>query len=166
LTFPLSEHPLRIYTVARRYGWEEEAKLASTETLKLNIHAPEHRPLLSRLSTEALLDLFDLHRERRDALRTRLAVSPFIVGDATLCVSCHWRVEYATWRELKYKMIMEMDERPLGDTIVENGLHEWLEADACWKAKCPNSECGRLLYDKSLTIRAITETVAALRATI
>jgi len=163
MTFPLSDQPLRRYAVACRYGWTEEAKAASSETLKLNVHAPEHRPLLEGLGTVALLDLFALHRERREVLRARLDEPPFI-GAATVCVPCGWRLDYNTWRELKYKIILEMDVRPLGDTICK-GLEEWWEAQACWNAKCPNMDCNRLLYDKQLTITAISKAIADLKTT-
>ena len=67
-------------------------------------------------------------------------------------------IEYHTWRELKYKIILEMDIRALGDTIAQ-GLSEWPEAKACWRAGCPNLNCGRLLYDKTQTQRAIQEAI-------
>jgi hypothetical protein len=166
MTFPLSDQPLRLYAIACRYNWAEEAKLASKETLKLNIHAPEHRPSLQRLSTSGLLDLFSLHRERRDSLKALLDVQPFIVGGSTICIKCGWNVEYHTWRELKYRIIMEMDVRPLGDTILSRGLVEWFEALACWNAECPGVDCHRLLYDKMSTIDAITDAIAQLRTTV
>jgi hypothetical protein len=155
MSFPLSEHPLRLYAIACKFGWVEEAKLASTETLKLSIHAPEYRTSLSRLNTESLLDLIELHRSRREELRARLDHPPFVVGGTTMCAPCGWRLDYHTWRELKYKIIMEMDARPLGDTILDPGLPDWFEAQACWIAKCPNADCHRLLYDKASTISAI-----------
>jgi hypothetical protein len=58
---------LRLYSIARRYDWQKEAKVLSTRTLSLNIHDPVHRSSLQTLSTEALLDLFALHRSRREA---------------------------------------------------------------------------------------------------
>jgi hypothetical protein len=166
MTLPLTDQPLRLYAVACRYDWEEESRAASTETLKLNIHDPEHRPALQRLSTDALLDLFALHRERREALRARLDVAPFIVGGTTLCGPCGWRLDYHTWRELKHRIIMEMDVRPLGDTILQRGLLEWEEALACWSAKCPNKDCKRVLYDKTSTIGTINSVIADLRSCI
>lgn len=59
--------PFRLYSIARRYEWKNEAKVLSTRTLSLNIHDPVHRPSLRTLSTDALLDLFALHRSRREA---------------------------------------------------------------------------------------------------
>ena len=65
-TAPLSDSPLHMYGLCCRYGWEVEAQTFLTRTLALNIHDPVHRPTLSRLSTTALLDLFALHRIRRE----------------------------------------------------------------------------------------------------
>ena len=166
MTRPLLDHPLRLYGAACRFGWESEAKFASTQTLTYNIHAPEHRPFLQRLGTNAILDLFQLHRIRRERLRQRLDDPPFVSGGMSTCHACGMMIDYHTWRELKYKIILEMDVRPLGDTIIDTGLLEWPEARACWLAKCSNPACGRVLYDKMETLRAIKECVNGLPSSI
>ncbi|TFK53932.1 hypothetical protein OE88DRAFT_1654334 [Heliocybe sulcata] len=167
MTPALLEEPLRLFAIACRYGWEDEARLASAQTLTLNIHEPQHRPHLQKLGTDALLDLFSLHRERRERLRQRLNEAPFIDdrGPAT-CTACGYSIDYHTWRELKYKIIMEMDERPLGDQICTPGLIEWREARACWDARCTNVGCSRVLYDKVETARVIKECIDQLPTTV
>ncbi|KIM45094.1 hypothetical protein M413DRAFT_330030 [Hebeloma cylindrosporum] len=157
--------PLRLYSIARRYDWQNEAKILSTRTLSLNIHDPVHRPSLRTLSTDALLDLFALHRSRREALRKCLDGPPFVSGDPSRCMQCENSINYSTWRELKHRIIMEMDERPLGDTILDKGLCEWPEAVACWRAACTNEACKRLLYDRSETVRVIRECIEGLADT-
>lgn len=67
MTPPLLDQPFRLYTVACRYGWDEEARFASTQTLTHHLHDPQVRPLLQRLSMDALLKLFELHHTRREA---------------------------------------------------------------------------------------------------
>jgi len=134
MTPALLDEPLRLYAVACRFGWEAEARYASTQTLSLDLHSEPHRASLQSLSTPALLDLFQLHRDRREALRTRLDDPPFVGGGTAVCVACGYHIDYHTWRELKYKIILEMDVRPLGDTVVNSGLLEWPEARACWSA--------------------------------
>jgi len=57
---------------------------------------------------------------------------------------------------------MEIDERPLGDTILDKGLCIWPEAVACWRAACTNDACKRLLYDRSETVRVIRECIEGL----
>ncbi|KAF7975064.1 hypothetical protein HWV62_16132 [Athelia sp. TMB] len=163
MTPSLLNQPLRLYAVACRYGWEEEAKFASGETLVLNLYSEECRPSLQSLSTTALLDLLTLHRDRREVLRKRLDEPPFVGGGNAVCVACGWSICYQTWRELKYKIILEMDVRPLGDTVLNTGLAEWHEAKRCWSAKCPNVDCDRVLYDKNETLRVIKECVDGLK---
>ncbi len=145
MTPALTVQPFRLYGIACRFGWEAEAKHASTQTLQYNLYDPEIRPLLQRLSTDSLLDLMELHRLRREGyaylpsvshllmkvcrLRQRLNDPPFVAGSTATCVSCHNLIDYHTWRELKYKIILEMDTRPLGDTVIEvdcwNGRKPW-----------------------------------------
>lgn len=84
MTPPLLDQPFRLYAVACRFGWEAgnsfvpnwvafcswlcvEAKYASTQTLSCDLHDPKRRPFLQKLSTEALLNLFQLHHSRREA---------------------------------------------------------------------------------------------------
>jgi len=62
----LSDDPIRLYALARRHGWIPVAKTLSSRTLSLNIYDPGHRTSLRSMPTEALLDLFILHRSRRD----------------------------------------------------------------------------------------------------
>ncbi|KAF4598420.1 BTB domain-containing protein [Pleurotus pulmonarius] len=166
MTPTLLSEPFRLYIVACRFGWDHEAKLASTQTLSYNLLDKEMRPLLQRLSANALLDLLELHRTRREGLRQRLNEPPFVAGGTASCSSCNGLIDYHTWRELKYKIILEMDARPLGDTVLEHGLLSWPEAHACWSAKCPNKDCDRFLYDKAETIRVISDCIKSLPKSI
>lgn len=166
MTPALTVQPFRLYGIACRFGWEAEAKHASTQTLRYNLYDPAIRPLLQRLSTGSLLKLMELHRSRREGLRQRLNDPPFVAGSTATCVSCHSLIDYHTWRELKYKIILEMDTRPLGDTVIETGLLEWPEAVACWTAKCPENACHRSLYDKVETLRVIRDCVDKLPKSI
>lgn len=166
MTPSLLNQPFRLYSVACRFGWEMEAKFASTQTLTYDLHDPEIRQYLRRISTEALLNLFDLHHARREGLRERLNNPPFVAGSTTPCVNCRTVIDYHTWRELKYKITLEMDVRPMGDTVTEQGLSEWPEALACWTAQCPQAQCSRSLYDKAETLRVIRECIEKLPSTI
>lgn len=163
---PLIDEPFRLYAAATRFGWDVEAKFASTQTLAYNIHDELHRSALQRLNSESILDLFELHHCRREVLRQRLDDPPFVSGGTSRCVACSSVIDYHTWRELKYKIILEMDVRPLGDTVTNYGLLEWPEAIACWNAKCPNGGCDRALYDKGETLRVINDCVDALPKSI
>ncbi|GBE81318.1 hypothetical protein SCP_0310450 [Sparassis crispa] len=165
MTPPLLADPLRLYAITCRYGWLDEAKLASQYTLILDLHAPEHRHTLLKLGTLALLNLMELHRNRREALRRRLNEPPFVNDNGnTLCSHCGSVVDYHTWRELKYVIILEMDVRPLGDTVCNEGLLDWPAARACWDARCVS--CDRVLYDKKETLRVIRECIDQLPTTV
>ncbi|KAH9945683.1 hypothetical protein B0H21DRAFT_425073 [Amylocystis lapponica] len=165
MTPPLLADPLRLYAIACRYGWRDEARMASQYTLTLNLHAPEHRVSLEKLGTHSLLSIFELHHGRREALRRRLDDPPFVNdGGDTSCSHCGHAVDYHTWRELKYVIILEMDVRPLGDTVCNEGVLEWPAARACWNARCTN--CDRVLYDKKETLRVIRECIDQLPTTV
>ncbi|KAH6914209.1 hypothetical protein BKA70DRAFT_1182223 [Coprinopsis sp. MPI-PUGE-AT-0042] len=162
---PLADDSLRMYTICSRYEWEEELRFFSTRSLVFNLHDSSHFDVLQRLSSHALLRLFAFHRSRRERLRSRLNEPPFVTGGAAVCIQCQARIEYQTWRELKYRIIFEIDERPLGDTI-GHGLNLWPEAIACWQAHCPNTQCQRRLYDKSESFRAIQQCIDELPLTV
>ncbi|TDL26524.1 hypothetical protein BD410DRAFT_702164, partial [Rickenella mellea] len=59
---------LDLYVIARRYGWEEEGKIASQGTLKLNLTSPKFADVLKKLDSESLLKLQRLHHLRRRAV--------------------------------------------------------------------------------------------------
>ncbi|KAJ3511738.1 hypothetical protein NLJ89_g3924 [Agrocybe chaxingu] len=166
LTQSLGLDPIRLYALARRYEWDHESKVLSSDTLALNLFDEKHHPSLRTLSTEALLDLIVLHRSRRDGLQKCLNEAPFVTGDPSTCIQCHALITNETWRELKHRIVAEMDERPLGDTVLDLGLSTWPEAIACWRAACRTETCKRLLYDKTETIRVVKECIEGLPKTV
>ncbi|KAF8152384.1 hypothetical protein B0H34DRAFT_643531, partial [Crassisporium funariophilum] len=154
--------PLRLYALATRFGWEEEAQLASTHTLAMNLYGDEHRASLERVSSHHLLVLLRFHRRRRDEFKNMVdGEGMFEAGNATryLCVGCTKEVSNHTWREFKSRMFCEMDRRPLGDTLVGLEMEEWAEATACWSAKCRKTDCGRVQYNKLDTLRDIKKCI-------
>lgn len=152
----LSE-PLRLYGIATKFEWDEETRIAATQTLSLNLYDEENRSNLERISSRSLMTLFRLHRSRRDCFKRLLDgdTSLFAAGNAAkyVCAGCGEWTDNHTWRELKARMFMEMDKRPLGDTLRGLDMEEWPEAIACWEAKCRH--CGRINYDKLNTLRDI-----------
>lgn len=161
----LLSDPVRLFVLACRYGWNDVVQMASIQTLSLNIFDDKYLPSLEKLTSKSLLRLLGFHRGRREALRVRLNEPPFIHdGGDSSCSHCGSSVEYHAWRELKHKMMTEMDVRPLGDTIYEGGLSDWPEAQRCWNARCTN--CNRVLYDKKGTQRVIRECIQQLPMTL
>lgn len=66
LTPSFLKDPFRLYGIACRFGWDSEAKFSSTQTLTYNVHDTAFRPSLERMPAEAILNLFGLHRSRRE----------------------------------------------------------------------------------------------------
>ncbi|KAI6032760.1 hypothetical protein F5J12DRAFT_796243 [Pisolithus orientalis] len=166
LTPPLADQPLRLYASSSRFGWIEESRVASERTLALDLWSEENWKMLRKVDGPAALDLLKLHRSRREGVRKRLEEHPFVSGStAALCARCRRPTDHHTWRELKYKIIMEMDHRPLGDTVLNVGLQEWPEAMACWEARCPHDACASVIYDKTETVRLIRDCIESLPKT-
>ncbi|KAF5378071.1 hypothetical protein D9615_007497 [Tricholomella constricta] len=168
LTCPqfLTSDPLRLYVLAKHFDWREEAKLASTQTLKLNLHDAIHASTLAKLSSKDLLPLLNLHRKRRDMFK-KLIDSPerFAAGNSRCGVT---QLDNHTWREFKNAMFAEIDRRPLADTLglAVGQSAEWPEAKACWEAKCTKEGCGGLNYDRIATLRQIRNCIDLLPSTI
>jgi hypothetical protein len=72
------------------------------------------------------------------------------------------------WRAFKDVIFLEMERRPLGDTlgVVMGNTEDSPEALACWEAKCTKVGCGGLSYDRIATLRQIRECIALLPSTI
>jgi hypothetical protein len=56
---------IRLYAVATRFDWTQEAKALSERTLAISLHDEENTPSLRTLSTDALLALVKLHLRRK-----------------------------------------------------------------------------------------------------
>ncbi|KAF9475574.1 hypothetical protein BDN70DRAFT_813919 [Pholiota conissans] len=158
--------PLRLYAIAAKLGWDEETRIAAAQTLSLNLYDEEHRSNLERIPSRSLMALFRLHRKRRDEFKRLVdgdSLNLFEAGNGpkSFCIGCAGEeVDNHTWRELKARMFMEMDRRPLGDTLCGLEMEEWPESIACWEAKC--GKCGRLNYNKLITLRDIRQCISKL----
>lgn len=170
ITAPLFlAEPLRLYVLATRHGWEEEARIASTYTLTLAVYDESHQTMLQQLPAKDLMALLNLHRRRRDEFKRFVDSDElFNAGNAATfpCPGCGENMDNHAWRELKSRMFLEMDQRPLGDTLYGLDMEEWPEAIACWSTKCRKERCGRLNYCKLSTLRDIKDCVARLPSTI
>lgn len=62
----LVEQPLRLYSFACRYGWEEEVKVASNRTLKIDLFDPAYQDTLKQLPSKALLEILNLRQRRKE----------------------------------------------------------------------------------------------------
>ncbi|KAH9475535.1 hypothetical protein JR316_0012650 [Psilocybe cubensis] len=168
----LQSHPLKCYMLATHFGWDAEAKLASTHTLTLNLNDKIHSSVIDQMTSKDLLPLLDLHRKRRDMFR-ELLNSPerFAAGNSSPyhCNRCGvTELDNYAWRAFKHAMFLEIERRPLGDTLglASGEAAEWPESLACWQAKCPKGGCGGLNYDRIATLRQIRLCISLLPTTI
>jgi BTB/POZ domain len=85
----LSQYPIRCYGLSRYYGWDYEARLASTHTLSLDLSNPIYACSLDQLSSKDLLPLLNLRRKRKDMFR-QLLNSPerFAAGNRSVQRCC------------------------------------------------------------------------------
>jgi hypothetical protein len=148
--------PLRLYVMAIRFDWPEEAKLAAEQSLALSIHDTKYVPLLEQIPSRPLLKLLDLHRKRKDGFRNLIdEPSRFSAENVDLAYcACGNIVDNSPWRRLKSVMISQMDMRPMGDTLIGTVLEERQEARACWEAKC--KPCGKLSYERASTLQSLS----------
>ncbi|KAK0218530.1 hypothetical protein EDD85DRAFT_990213 [Armillaria nabsnona] len=137
-------------TRATRFGWEEEAELASKHTLSLFLHEEQHQEALQRISTRSLVKLFKYHRKRRDGFRAGMEY------DAR-CRGCGNSVGGSAWTA---KIFWEMDTRPSGDRLCSLEIEEWPEMETCLLEKCPR--CGRFVYDRLEVLERVRKYLAEL----
>ncbi|KAJ7625881.1 hypothetical protein FB45DRAFT_922544 [Roridomyces roridus] len=161
--------PLRLYALATRFGWTDEAQLAVRRTFTLSLYDPTHQPALRRLPAPSLLALLALHRRRRDVLDGILAgegggLAPADVSGT--CPKCGLGTASSAWREYRARIFVEMDRRPLGDTVLGFAVDEWREATACWGVRCQEEGCGKEIYDRELILRRLKECIDALPDTV
>lgn len=156
-----TSEPVRLYGLAVKFGWEDEAQHAAQLTFSLNLlgDAQESNPSLgdqlSKLSGTALYKLLQLHQRRRDKFRESLySQSIFGAGNVqeSICSVCASHLGNSPWRDFRSRMLLEMDQRVDCETIMNSDLEAWEETTRCFEARCG---CGRLYYDKVDTLRVI-----------
>jgi len=166
-----ADEPLRLYAAACHFGWAEDVRTASTRSLSVDLYHSSNRTALLRLRTADLLALVDLRHARREQFRLRIAQPPFLtdaqLGDAATarCSRCREPISHVEWRELRWRMLDELERCPSGDSVV-TGLEEWPAAQACWTVKCKKVSCQSAVYDKVSTSKAIKDVLDSLPNTI
>ncbi|KAJ3994988.1 hypothetical protein F5050DRAFT_381100 [Lentinula boryana] len=167
-------YPLKLFSIASHFGWDYERNWAAQHCLMIDFPHDldlEIQHTMESMSSKDLLCLLKLRHRRKEEFEALLNdPDRFSVGNAeeVFCPQCHETlVDNGTWRVLKEAMIMELERRPLGDTIVgydvdgiggessAGGLLTWPEADACFNAICKKKGCGCLTYDECTTLKQI-----------
>ncbi|KAK7031957.1 BTB domain-containing protein [Favolaschia claudopus] len=158
ITSPLfAEDPLRLYVLASRFGWEDEAKTVMVQTLKLRLFDGEHDDVLCRLPSRNLLVLLAFHDRCKVRFREALdGTALFSAGnEEPRDCNCGRRRDNISWRLLKAKLVSEFERRPLGDSILAD-MSGWPESVVCWRVVCA---CGNPYYDQVSTVRNLKQAI-------
>jgi hypothetical protein len=131
------EQPLRLYAIASRYGWEEEAKLASKHSLARSIYAEEHSPILERVSSPYLLRLLRLHRGRGIDFEKLVTKDDKLLGIHS-CIGCGCKITGWPVMALIKATVLYLDRRPAGDDLLDGQWKKWPEAQGkvCSRVNC------------------------------
>lgn len=88
--------PIKLFGLAKRYGWADEAATASIQSLALDLYSEDAQMQLSGLDTRSALDLINLHRSRRkDFLDALLAPTAPSTSTRPGLTSCGPMITYA-----------------------------------------------------------------------
>ncbi|TDL22607.1 hypothetical protein BD410DRAFT_748353 [Rickenella mellea] len=155
--------PLRLFAVACRYSWEEEAAAALRLTLDIDIGKSPSFPVLATLPGPDLLRLLRVRWARRDALKAALDGPAFTANqDPYRCSTCQGMVDVVSWREWKWIMLDEIARVPSGETLLAESFLTSAKANAVFRPHCKAPGCENTAFNRELTIVRIREAVRAL----
>lgn len=143
------DQPLRLYALAARHDWEEEAKFASRHTLNLSIHDKQHLPIMNHIPSAYLIRIIKLHRERRDQFQRLILQDSRCFGINKACTHCGVPYKNGGLGHMVKCMVMSMDVRPSGSELVGGDWKKWIEA--------MNSCCGTC--DSSPPVHSYAESI-------
>jgi len=125
------KEPLKLYSLAARFGWEDEAKIASKHSLGLSILEEEFAAILEQVPTAYVLRLFRLRQKRRDDFREHIQKDTFGIGSN--CGICRQNVRYEAFSSLIKSMVLSMDQRPDGQELLDGEWKKWpaMKEPAC-----------------------------------
>ncbi|TDL26536.1 hypothetical protein BD410DRAFT_783587 [Rickenella mellea] len=161
------QQPIELYNIATRYGWEDVAKVASTETLTINLHDPTMSESVKRLESVPLWQLVDLHWRRRRTFIGALNIQPTtgptcnivwknIINWATSCPqnigynSHFWKgnVDIAPVLILKRLLAEAVDLEPWGGAIRQRSFLDKEDLADMWTHKCADATCRQVVFSK------------------
>jgi len=160
------EEPLRLYTLAARFNWEDELNLAAKLTLTLSIYDDAYDSILAKIPSFHLHKLMKLHHRRKAQFRHTLDTDAQLTqfnAPKRNCPGCTRDIYNHPWQGLKAALCRELDRRPLGDTVPAAELWARSEVTAYRDARC---QCGRLCCKWDMILVFLEECVADLPLTL
>jgi hypothetical protein len=160
----LETHPVRIYGIACQWGWLEEARIAATKTLGIDLLGHSAIKDLGVVESPHLTPLLLLHRHRRDILREGLdSHTSFYANNLPgRCLDCQREIAHVAWMHLKHVWSNAIEQHPediLSGAVLQGPwLHELLGA-VC-------QHCQRKLYDAEGTISKLRQLLERLPTTV
>lgn len=118
------ENPLRMYIIAARNDWDEEAQDVSAHTLNVCLHDETLAPMIQQVPSPYLLKLFHLHRSRREKFREYIERDNRRFG-IDVCNSCRSGRQQTPLEQLAQMFVWEMDRQPEGKLLEEGAWKEW-----------------------------------------
>lgn len=156
------EQPLKLYAIAARYQWEEEAQIASAYTLRLYIHDEEHTSVLGQVPSPYLLRLLRLHRSRRDKFKKYILRDNRCFG-IDVCTYCRSNRVQSSLEQLAQQFIWEMDQRPAGGVLMDGTWKEWpiSKGNMCpdVSGTCVSQYGERIVEDIKVSLKSLPTTI-------
>jgi len=165
ITSPTPEQSLRLYAIAAHFGWEEQAKLASKDTLSLSIYDIKHAAVLGGVPSSYLLRLLHLHRRRSDAFMTHIQS-----GNQNTyfnITGCGHNLRLGGLECLANLMILELDRRPAGTNLLDGTWKSWPVTAAKICTQTMYSPCnGTVIQHQEAIATSIATYINSLPSTI
>ncbi|KAJ3474653.1 hypothetical protein NLI96_g12337 [Meripilus lineatus] len=151
----LKNHPIRVYAIACRWDWYEEAKIASKHTLAMDLLAVDRMDDIRKVDPRDLARLMLLHRRRRDQLKDRLDCKETFYANIMpgKCSHCHTPNPHEKWHRMKYDWVTKFEQCPIEDSAKD--LLERLELADVLNATC--GRCQQRMYSAEPTIRNLRQ---------
>lgn len=166
LVFPsfLKDHPIQVYAIACRWGWQEEAQIASSHTIAMDLLSPTEIEKLRAVDPQDLTRLMLLHRKRRDQLKKGLDSQDMFYANIVpgRCSGCDAPNVHEKWHRMKYDWVTAVEHKPIDYT--SRDLLERLELAEVLNATC--LRCQKRLYNAEGTISNLRQILERLPTTV
>lgn len=146
----LKNHPIQVYAIASRWDWQEEAEIASSYTVGMDLLSKEVIDKLRVVDPPDLTRLMLFHRKRRDQLKRGLDSQDIFYANIVpgRCQGCDTPNMHEKWHRMKYDWVTGFEHRPMDAS--SRDLLERMELADVLSATC--IRCQKRLYNAESTI--------------